>query len=129
MDGVKYATTTINIRTLPGTDGDRAGSLSYAQEVRVTGAVDNGWFRIAFNDTDAFVSGDYLSDTKPEPPAAPQPAQPQQPAQPAPEPQPQQPADPAQGGSEQLDPELEASFNYRPGNNHDVTAGGSLKAN
>lgn len=135
MDGVKYATTTVNIRTLPGTDGDKAGSLSYAQEVRVTGAVDNGWFRIAFNDSDAFVSGDYLSDTKPAPPVTPQPApapQPAQPQQPAYDPQPQQPADPAQGGGgEQLDPEWQAGFDYTPGAgiNGEAHSSGGFKAN
>lgn len=87
MDRAKYATTAVNIRALPGTDGEKIGSLTYAQEVHVTGEVDNGWFRIAFNDSDAFVSSKYLSDTKPAPQPQPEP-KPQLAPQPEPELQP-----------------------------------------
>lgn len=57
-----YAKSTVNVRSLPSTDGDKLGSLSKNQEVTVTGQCnETGWYRIKLNDSDAYVSNKYLS--------------------------------------------------------------------
>lgn len=60
---VMYATTSINVRSIPDISGDRLGSLAKNESVEVTGKVDNGWYRINYNGT-GFVLGDYLSTEK-----------------------------------------------------------------
>ena len=63
---VKYAKSSVNLRKGPGTDYDKAGALSFAEEVTVTGVADNGWYQIAYFDGFAYVSNSYLVDEKPE---------------------------------------------------------------
>ena len=66
MNQTMYALQSVNVRSLPSTDGDRVGGLSTAQEVTVTGKCnENGWYRIEYNGNEAFVSGSYLIDEKP----------------------------------------------------------------
>lgn len=58
-----YATTNVNVRSIPDTSGDKVGSLEANQEVTVTGKVDNGWYRIN-NNGEGYVLGDYLTSEK-----------------------------------------------------------------
>ncbi|MBP3490134.1 MAG: SH3 domain-containing protein [Roseburia sp.] len=65
MSATKYAKSTVNVRNLPDTDGEKVGSLSLNQEVAVTGQCnETGWFRIEFDGNTAYVSDSYLVDNK-----------------------------------------------------------------
>ena len=77
MSATMYATQTVNIRTLPSTDGEKVGSLSTNQEVNITGQCnETSWYRFEYNGQTAYVSNSYISDTKIEVAAAePAPAQ------------------------------------------------------
>lgn len=58
-----YAKSTVNVRSLPSTSGNKLGSLSKNQEVAVTGQCnETGWYRISFNGSEGFVSNKYLAD-------------------------------------------------------------------
>ena len=58
-----YAKSTVNVRSLPSTSGNRLGSLSKNQEVAVTGQCnETGWYRISYNNAEGFVSNKYLAD-------------------------------------------------------------------
>ena len=58
-----YAKSTVNVRSLPSTSGNRLGSLSKNQEVAVTGQCnETGWYRISYNSAEGFVSNKYLTD-------------------------------------------------------------------
>ena len=75
MSATMYATQTVNIRTLPSTDGEKVGSLSTNQEVNITGQCnETSWYRFEYNGQTAYVSNNYISDTKIEVAAA-EPAQ------------------------------------------------------
>lgn len=74
MDKTMYAKSSVNVRDLPSTDGEKLGSLSKAQEVHVTGQCnETGWYRIDYNGGVAHVSNSYLVNDKPveETPTAP----------------------------------------------------------
>ena len=65
------------VRSIPSTMGEVIGTFNRGDSVRVTGrAAQNdegsGWFRVAVNNTEGFVSAEFLSDTAPiiEAPAA-----------------------------------------------------------
>ncbi len=61
-----YASSEVNVRDLPTTDGNKLGALSKSQEVVVTGQCnESGWYRIDYNGVDAYVSNGYLVETKP----------------------------------------------------------------
>ena len=65
MSATKYAKSTVNVRNLPDTDGEKVGSLSMNQEVAVTGQCnETGWYRIEFDGNTAYVSDSYLVDNK-----------------------------------------------------------------
>ena len=71
MNATMYATQTVNIRTLPSTDGEKVGSLSINQEVNITGQCnETNWYRFEYNGSTAYVSNNYVSDTKMEVAAA-----------------------------------------------------------
>ena len=58
-----YAKSTVNVRSLPSTSGNKLGSLSRNQEVAVTGQCnETGWYRISYNSGEGFVSNKYLAD-------------------------------------------------------------------
>lgn len=58
-----YAKQNCNLRKGPGTEYDKAGSLTLNETVTVTGVTDNGWFRIDKNG-EAYVSGSLLVPEK-----------------------------------------------------------------
>ena len=65
MSATMYATQTVNVRTLPSTDGEKVGSLSTNQEIVVTGQCnETSWYRFEYNGQTAYVSNSYVSDTK-----------------------------------------------------------------
>lgn len=82
MDKTMYAKSSVNVRSLPSTDGEKLGGLSKAQEVHVTGQCnETSWYRIDYNGGVAYVSNSYLVNEKPveETPAPEEPVQTSQP--------------------------------------------------
>ena len=66
LNQTMYASQSVNVRSLPGTNGERVGGLSTAQAVTVTGkCYETGWYRIEYNGEEAFVSDSYLVSEKP----------------------------------------------------------------
>ena len=66
LDKTMYAISAVNVRNSSSANGDKIGSLGYAESVHVTGRDKNtGWYRIEFEGGSAFVSDSYLSDSKP----------------------------------------------------------------
>lgn len=66
MNKTMYAKSSVNVRDLPSTDGNKLGGLSSGQEVTVTGKCnETGWFRVDYNGKVAYVSNSYLQDNKP----------------------------------------------------------------
>ena len=61
----RYTTTALNIRDDAHIEGERIGGFSQGDRVQVTGEVPNGWVRIQYGDTEAFVHGGYLTATDP----------------------------------------------------------------
>ena len=68
MTGTMYATQTVNVRQEPTVDSSKVGSKSYAEKVEVTGKVTSYkgesclWYQLSDG---TFVSGNYLTETKP----------------------------------------------------------------
>lgn len=60
-----YATTSVNVRASYSADSDKVGSLSSGASATRTGVGDNGWSRIVYGDSVAYVNSDYLTTTKP----------------------------------------------------------------
>lgn len=60
-----YATTSVNVRSSYSADSDKLGGLSAGASATRTGIGDNGWSRIVYGDSVAYVSSDYLTTTKP----------------------------------------------------------------
>ena len=68
-----YAKSSVNVRDLPTTDGNKLGGLSKAQEVTVTGQCnETSWYRIDYNGGIGYVSNSYLVSEKPAETPAPQ---------------------------------------------------------
>jgi uncharacterized protein YkwD len=65
-DTSMFAKSSVNVRKGPSTDNDQVGSLSTGQEVTVTGLTSTNWYRINYNGTEAYVSGKYLLNEKPQ---------------------------------------------------------------
>lgn len=59
-----YAQTNVNIRSLPSTDGEKLGTLRKNQEVIGLGEAVNGWQKIRYNESVAYVSAQYLGKEK-----------------------------------------------------------------
>lgn len=62
------ATTTLNVRSGPGTDFNVLDVLRTGEAVEVTECVSNGWCRIEHNGPDGWVSANYLQAPTPTPP-------------------------------------------------------------
>lgn len=66
MANIMYAKQAVNVRTLPSTSGERIGSLTADEEVKVIGqCIETGWYRILYNGVVAYVSNNYLIDDVP----------------------------------------------------------------
>ena len=59
-----YATASVNVRSSYSTSSSIIGGLDEGQSVTRTGIGDNGWSRISYNGSTAYVSSDYLTKTK-----------------------------------------------------------------
>lgn len=65
MDATMYAQKTVNVRSLPNTGGEKLGSLSTNDEVKVTGqCAETNWYRIEYSGGVAYVSDSYLGNDK-----------------------------------------------------------------
>ena len=65
MDAIMYAQKTVNVRSMPSTDGEKLGSLSTNDEVKVTGqCAETNWYRIEYSGGVAYVSDSYLGNDK-----------------------------------------------------------------
>lgn len=65
LNQTMYASQSVNVRSLPGINGERVGGLSTAQPATVTGKCnETGWYRIEYNGEEAFVSDSYLVSEK-----------------------------------------------------------------
>jgi uncharacterized protein YkwD len=65
MSKTMYAKSSVNVRDLPSTDGNKLGGLSTNQEVTVTGQCnETSWYRIEYKGSTGYVSNKYLSDEK-----------------------------------------------------------------
>lgn len=65
MDATMYAQKTVNVRSMPNTDGEKLGSLSTNDEVKVTGqCAETSWYRIEYSGGVAYVSDSYLGNDK-----------------------------------------------------------------
>ena len=60
-----YATDSVNVRSGPSTSSKIVGSLSKGDSIKRTGVGDNGWSRVSYNGTTAYISSTYLTTTKP----------------------------------------------------------------
>ncbi len=60
-----YAKTSANVRSSYSTNSNIIGGLNKGQSVTRTGIGDNGWSRINYNGSTAYVSSDLLTKTKP----------------------------------------------------------------
>ena len=60
VETVMYAQDTVNVRSLPSTDGEKLGTLSVNEEVVALGDAVDGWQKIRYNDSIAYVSAEYL---------------------------------------------------------------------
>lgn len=65
-DTPMYASQTVNVRSGPSQDYEQIGSLSWADEVTVTGIADTGWYQIRYNEGVGYCSNNYLVNDKPE---------------------------------------------------------------
>ena len=80
MNKTMYAKSSVNVRDLPSTDGNKLGGLSSGQAVTVTGKCnETGWYRIDYNGSVAYVSNSYLVDNKPVEPKPEEPSKPNNP--------------------------------------------------
>lgn len=68
MDKELYAKSSVNVRSLPSSEGDKLGSLSAWEKVKVTGQCnETSWYRIEYGDGIGYVSNNYLVANKPTP--------------------------------------------------------------
>ena len=66
LNKTMYATTALNVRSKPSSKSKKLGTLKFAQKVTVTGQdSDTGWYRITYKGKVGYVSGSYLSTSKP----------------------------------------------------------------
>lgn len=61
-----YATKSVRVRESASTDAAVVGGLTPGQDVKATGETSNGWIRVSYNGSTAYVSKSYLSTSKPD---------------------------------------------------------------
>ncbi len=65
LDKIMYASNGVNLRSGNSTDYEIVGGLVQNEEVHVIGqSSETGWYMIEYGNTTAYVSNNYLSDTK-----------------------------------------------------------------
>lgn len=60
-----WATETVNVRSDASSDANKVGSLSRRDSVTRTGVCDNGWSRVEYNGSTAYIHSDYLTTEEP----------------------------------------------------------------
>lgn len=60
-----YATTSVNVRTGPGTSFEKIGMLNYGDSVQRVGIGKNGWSKVLYRGSTAYIHSDYLSGARP----------------------------------------------------------------
>ncbi|MDD6146447.1 MAG: fibronectin type III domain-containing protein [Oscillospiraceae bacterium] len=60
-----YATANVNIRKSPSTSSTAVGGLKKGQSIKRVAVGDNGWSKVSFNGTVAYIASNYLTTTKP----------------------------------------------------------------
>lgn len=66
LSGSRFVTaSTLNVRDSWSSSSTKVGTLSYGDQVTVTGKCSNGWVRIQFEGHIAYVSGKYLTEKAP----------------------------------------------------------------
>ncbi len=60
-----YAVSNVNVRASHSTNSEKYETIALGTEVKVTGHTENGWYRIEYGETFAYISDDYLSEEKP----------------------------------------------------------------
>lgn len=63
-DKVMYATEKVNIRVSPKVGTTKIGFLKKNEAIHVIGICDNGWSKVLYNESTAYISSDYLSPNK-----------------------------------------------------------------
>lgn len=58
--GEKTATTALNLRSRPGTDGDIIAAISAGTAVTVTGQTSTGWYQVLYEEQTLYASAEYL---------------------------------------------------------------------
>lgn len=58
--GEKTATTALNLRSRPGTDGDIVAAISAGTAVTVTGQTSTGWYQVLYEEQTLYASAEYL---------------------------------------------------------------------
>ncbi len=65
MDATMYVQKGVNVRSLPTKSGEKLGSLSTNDEVKVTGqCAETSWYRIEYNGQVGYVNNSYLGNEK-----------------------------------------------------------------
>lgn len=59
-----YATSSLNVRSAASADAEKLGTFAAGDSITVISS-ENGWSKIDYNGTEAYVASDYLSDTQP----------------------------------------------------------------
>ncbi|MEF9941506.1 MAG: hypothetical protein RSA90_01060 [Lachnospiraceae bacterium] len=71
VDETVYATAGVHIRESYTTHSKIVGSLAQGSSIQRNGVCENGWSRVNYKGSDAYVYGDYLTTTAPTTPVAP----------------------------------------------------------
>ena len=65
VDETVYAIYDVNIRTGPGTENEKIGSLKVTESIQRIGIGDNGWSKVIYNNSEAYIHSSYLSTNQP----------------------------------------------------------------
>lgn len=60
-----YAVSSVNVRTGPGTEHSKIGQLQTNQSVTRVGIGDNGWSKVYYNGSEAYIASNYLTTEEP----------------------------------------------------------------
>lgn len=63
--GLLYATTSVNVRSNPDTTSSVLGKLAQGESVEKVEETDNGWVKVIYNGSEAYVKSEYLTATEP----------------------------------------------------------------
>lgn len=65
VDETVYANTTVNIRSGPGSNYEKLGTLHYGESITRTGIGSGNWDRVEYNGQTAYMYSDYIQKEKP----------------------------------------------------------------